>query len=80
MHFSDNEIILLSDILIKLLLEDNKRKLKLDINKYIDTLDASKPSDIHVTSSTNVIISDGSDEEQPKSQRRGRGRPRSKNV
>ena len=40
MHFSDNEIILMSEILIKLLLEDTKRKVKSDI----DTLD-TKPSE-----------------------------------
>jgi hypothetical protein len=80
MHFSDNEIILMSEILIKLLLEDTKRKVKSDIDQYIDTLD-TKPSDIHVSSSTNIEINEtnsGSDEELPVSTRkiRGRGRPR----
>ena len=77
MHFSDDEIMLMCDILIKLVLEDNKkRKVKSDIDKYIDSL---KPNDVNIKSTTHIEISEtvnsGSDEEIPVS-KRGRGRPR----
>ena len=77
MNFSDDEIMLMCDILIKLVLEDNKkRKVKSDIDKYIDSL---KPNDVNIKSTTHIEISEtvnsGSDEEIPVS-KRGRGRPR----
>ena len=64
MKFQDNEVSLLIDILIKLIYKDIHQKEQEDLIKH---------------SILKAIIHDneiGSDEEQPKSEKRKRGRPR----
>jgi hypothetical protein len=78
MKLKNNEILLLIDVLVKLIHENIHQKEQQDLvkNSILNAISENKTSGYGSTTGHGHGQDIGSDEEQPKSERRKRGRPR----
>ena len=78
MKLKNNEILLLIDVLAKLIHEDIYQKEQQDLVKHsiLNAISENKTCGYGSTTGHSHCYEIGSDEEQPKSEKRRRGRPR----